>query len=454
LSDQSSLVAVSRFCLGAAPGELDHVRRDPQSYVLHQLAPLPDGTSPPSSFDANVPASTEQGLAWLMERRRFSSARRAAMQRGTPLEEVSDQGVGLLGKELNRALATAVNTSTPMLERLAMYWTDHFTTAGGNIGFLGGGMEREAIRPHMLGPFRDLLVAATLHPAMLFYLDNRNSTGPNSPMGKASRGRRGLNENLGREVLELHTLGVDGGYTQEDVLALSRILTGWSVDIGERPAGPERIGFFPDRHEPGPKTLLGKTYRQDGPDQAIAALTDLAQHSSTARHVTRRMVRHFVGHGLPGLEARMAKVFHGAGGDLGAVTRALIADDEAWVPPRKVRSPMELLLATSRLFGGLPPQPAPNRALRAMGQPFWAAPAPKGWPAEDEAWAAPDSVKTRLDWASELAARLAPRADARALLDVAFGPATSAETRQAMARASDGRQALTLLLLSPEFQRR
>jgi uncharacterized protein (DUF1800 family) len=336
-----------------------------------------------------------------------------------------------------------------------MFWADHFTAsaAAGFVGYLSEAYEREAIRPYLEGRFADMAKAAVLHPAMLFYLDNRNSTGPNSPLGLRSKGRRGLNENLAREALELHTVGVDGGYSQDDVIAFAKVLTGWSIDVSPNAEG-RRHGFFPDRHEPGAKTVLGRTYAGEGREQAFAVLDDLARHPSTARHVTRRMVRHFVGHGLPGLEARMAEVFRRTDGDLGAVTHALIADDDAWGPPRKLRSPVELLFATTRLLGGLPPQPAPPSALRAMGQPFWAPPSPKGWPIEDDAWAAPDAIKTRLDWASELAARAAPGIDARALLGTAFGPAASPETRRTVERAADGRQALTLLLLSPEFQRR
>ncbi|MBP0491192.1 DUF1800 domain-containing protein [Pararoseomonas indoligenes] len=449
MPDPNVLPAVNRFGLGAAPGELARARPDPRGYVAAQIA-----APPPPVVTETVPADTAAGLFLLTERRRILNERNALVKRGeadpgTPFIRPGD----VAAQEMALLLSTAVDTRVPLVERLAIHWSDHFTTAGGFTGFLAGSMERQAIRPHMLGSFRDMLVAATLHPAMLFYLDNRSSVGPNSPFGRGSR-RRGLNENLGREVLELHTLGVDGGYTQDDVIALAKILTGWTIDLDEPPKRPERVGFFPERHEPGPQILLGKTYAQEGPDQAIAALTDLARHPSTARHVTRRLVRHFVGEGVPALEARMAEVYRRTDGDLGAVTRALVSDGEAWGPPRKVRPPIELLLAASRLLGGLPPQPNPGRALKAMGQPFWDAPAPKGWPVENDAWAAPDAIKTRLDWASELATRLPPGTDARALLDAAFGPAASAETRRAVERAADGRQAITLLLLSPEFQRR
>ncbi|WP_338661176.1 DUF1800 domain-containing protein [Pararoseomonas sp. SCSIO 73927] len=451
MSAPDMLSAVNRFGLGAAPGELARARPDPRGYVAAQIATAPA----PPALPETVPADTAAGLFLLTERRRILNERNALVRRGEPDPGTPFTRPGAVAaQELALLLSTAAETRAPLAERLALHWSDHFTTSGGFTGFLAGSMEREAIRPHMLGNFRDMLVGVTLHPAMLFYLDNRNSVGPNSALNRASRRPRGLNENLGREVLELHTLGVDGGYTQEDVIALARILTGWSIDLGEPPRRPERVGFFPDRHEPGPKTLLGKTYETDGPGQIVAALSDLARHPATARHVTRRLVRHFVGEGLPALEARMAEVYRRTDGDLRAVTRALVSDDEAWGPPRKVRPPVELLLAAARLFGGLPRQPDPGRALQAMGQPFWGAPAPKGWPAENDAWAAPDAIKTRLDWASELSARLPPGTDARAVLETALGSAASAETRRAVERAADGRQAITLLLLSPEFQRR
>ncbi|MFC7734742.1 DUF1800 family protein [Roseomonas sp. GCM10028921] len=196
---------------------------------------------------------------------------------------------------------------------------------------------------------------------------------------------------------ELHTLGVDGGYTQEDVLALASILTGWTVDLEERPSQAERAGFFPERHEPGPMTLLGKTYAQDGPDQAVAALADLAP----SRHPVPC-------HAPNGPALRRARAAGAGSADGGGVPRhrgrsrrrhaALVMDDEVWVAPRKVRPPLEFLLASARLLGGLPPRPGPRVTLSAMGQPFWAAPSPKGWPAKDDPWAAPDAINTAPHW--------------------------------------------------------
>ncbi len=450
---QVSLRALNGFGLGAAPGEHRAVAADPRGWVLSTLA---DGSGQPAP---GLALTSEQAVGHFTRWQAVRRGRARAIAAGATSAQIADQVArpsfaDVVEQAFKARLDVATTTGAHLRERLSLFWMDHFTvSSGGAVGFFIGLMDQEAIRPHMLGMFGDLLRSAVLHPAMLFYLDNRNSVGPGSALGVRSRGRRGLNENLGRELLELHTIGVDGGYGQADVVAMAKVLSGWSMEVANGAAGP-RVGFFADRHEPGPQTVLGKTYAQEGPDQALAVLDDLARHPATARHVSRRMVRHFVGHGLPGLEERVAGVFLRSGGDLDAVTRALVTDAEAWGAPRKVRSPVELVFATARLLGGLPPQPQVLRALQTMGQPFWAAPSPKGWPAEDEAWAAPDSIKTRLDWASELTARLPATTDARALLEAALGAAASPETRRTVERAADGRQALSLLLLSPEFQRR
>ncbi|MFL1462850.1 DUF1800 family protein [Roseococcus sp. DSY-14] len=452
--DRLLLIASQRFGLGGDAGDIG---ADPRGWARDQARrpadPLPDSLPGIAEAIANERA----GRAF---NTRLRAARALAQERGEepprpppraergfsgPNETAND----LLAAWLDRAPATAA----PLAERLVLHWHDHFTTSRARtiVGHFLPDLERTAIRPHIHGPFAAMLKAAVLHPAMLIYLDGAASAGPDSPLARRRPGRLGLNENLGREILELHTLGVDGGYGQEDVRALSLALSGWTIGFGE---DPPPFPFDPARHQPGPKVLLGRTYAEDGPGQAPAMLDDLARHPATARHVARRFVRHLVGGGLPGLEARMAAAFAASGGQLGAMTRALVEDLESWGPPRKLRPPIELLLGAARLLGGLPPRPAPAAALDAMGQPFATAPLPAGWPAADDAWTSPDGVKTRLDWAAQLAAALPAGTDARALLHRALGPAASAETRRAVDRAEDGRQALALLLLSPEFQRR
>lgn len=452
------MIAIQRFGLGAGPGELARMGRDPLPWLLAQLdqpTELPADDRIPDSLGA---------MDHFIRRLELVRSRNAREKAGETLIPLSREIVDFLHPNdivqanLAQGLATAIATPAPLLERLALHWINHFTaslaTAGVYLGYFGAAFEREAIRPHMLGRFEDMLFASSTHTAMLFYLDNRRSVGPNSPSGK--RRGRGLNENLAREILELHSLGVDGGYTQDDVIALARILTGWSAEI-DRPAPSiaARMGFFPEFHEPGPQVVLGRRYADTGPDQLKAVLHDLAEHPSTARHVSRRLVRHFIGDAAPpDLVPALARIFQDSGGDLKAVTAGLLCSPAAAAPAARIRPPIELLLGTARLLGQPPEPPRPMLALAAMGQPFRGPASPAGWPEEDDAWAAPDAIKTRLDWAIALAARQPARLDARALLDQAYGPAASPELRRAVGRAADARQALVLLLMSPEYQRR
>nr|WP_242534986.1 DUF1800 domain-containing protein [Roseococcus suduntuyensis] len=442
------VVTEARFGLGLSPREAlsahSAQRSTPQDWTRRMADPLPPGTP-----------NAVEGLDHFLRRRTSVIAARA--RGGRPGEGRDWLTPGEVAEQVLKArLDAASTTQSGFAERLVWFWNDHFTASAAIVfvAYFLPDREQVVIRPGLRGSFASLLKGAVLHPSMIFYLDQRRSLGPNSELGARARGRLGLNENLAREILELHTLGADGGYTQEDVSEFAMALTGWSMDIGPQSRTGQRLGFFPERQEPGPRRVLGRVYTQTGPDLALAILDDLAHHPATARNVTRRMVRHFVGHGLPGLEARLETTFLRTQGDLGAVTRALVEDVEAWGPPRKVRSPMEFLFATARLLGGLPAAVNPTGALRAMGQPFWSPSSPKGWPLEDEAWAAPDAIKTRLDWAKEVAAQVPPTLDPVALLDATYGSAASPETRRAVARAADRRQGLALLLLSPEFQRR
>ena len=432
-----------RFGLGPSPAEAASPPAAPREHVLRQLDQ--PTTLPPSP---GLPSAMEAVGLFLTAREDINTARR---------ERVQPHFVGpfpISGRELLHRVAQAQATATPLHERLALHWCNHFAVTDANkTGFFAGAMEREAIRPNMLGRFHAMLRGCTTHPAMLFFLDNRVSAGPNSAEGQ--RRRRGLNENLGRELLELHTLGVDGGYTQQDVQEVARILTGWTVHVEARGRPlEERIGFDPALHEPGPRQVLGKRYPDAGPEQLELLLVDLCRHPATARHVTRRLVRHFVGdQAPPALAQRLAGVFRDTDGDLVAVTRAMLRSEQAWTTPAtKLRPPVQLLFSAARMVH--PERPAPRGALRAMGQAWQNAPSPAGWPEEDNSWVAADSVKTRLDWALEVASHLSPVPDARRLAEQAFGDGLSAETKRAIERAASGGQAMTLLLMSPEFQRR
>ena len=244
----------------------------------------------------------------------------------------------------------AASTDAPFVERLVQFWSNHFcisASKGPGVRIMAGGFEREAIRPHVLGRFGDMLKAVEQHPAMLIYLDNAQSIGPNSQAGR-NRGR-GLNENLAREILELHTLGVDGGYTQADVTSLARIITGWTIvdqrfaaaQPKGRPAQNLTVGTFmfaQPRHEPGQQTVLGKVYADNGLATGEEALADLARHPATARHIARKLAQHFVSETPPpALVARLEKTFRDTDGNLGAVAKALASAPEHG-PSHRARS--------------------------------------------------------------------------------------------------------------------
>ena len=344
-------------------------------------------------------------------------------------------------------------------ERLVAFWSNHFCISankGEPARMWAGSFEREAIRPHVLGRFADMLKAVEQHPAMLFFLDNQQSIGPDSKAGQNRK--RGLNENLAREIMELHTLGVGGGYTQDDVTALARIITGWSFAGREgRLGAPGSFIFNVNAHQPGVQQLLGRRYDDTGVAQGEAALADIARHPSTAKFIARKFAVHFVADDPPpALLATLEAVFRKSDGDLRAMTLALVDADEAWRQPlAKMRSPYDYVIATGRLLARIPDNPNVHLgALNTLGQPLWTPAGPNGFADGNAAWAAPEGMKLRLDIAAQVASKIGETIDARDLLDVAAGEAASPETRQTIARAETRQQAMALLLMSPEFQRR
>lgn len=356
-------------------------------------------------------------------------------------------------------LQRAMMVDCGFTERLVVFWSNHFciSASKGELARMwAGAFEREAIRPHVLGRFADMLKAVEQHPAMLFFLDNQQSLGPDSRAGQNRK--RGLNENLAREIMELHTLGVGGGYTQEDVTSLARIITGWTFAGRQGQLGaPGSFVFNANAHQPGPQRLLGKTYEATGLAQGEAALADIAHHPSTANFIATKFVRHFVSDDPPqAVVARLRDVFIKTDGDLKALASALVDSDEAWKAPlTKMRSPYDFLVASGRLLARVPEDPGGYLGnLNLLGQPLWTPAGPNGFPDTSAAWAAPEGMKLRLDIASQMGARLGPNIDPLDLLEFAAADAASIETRRTIERAESRQQALALLLMSPELQRR
>lgn len=373
------------------------------------------------------------------------------------------------GRDLtDAALAAARTTLTRALvnpdgfrERLAAFWGNHFTTAlrARPNRFLSFAFMDEAIRPHLAGTFADLLTAATLHPTMLSYLDQTASFGPNSRQGK--RTKRGLNENLARELLELHTMGVGAGYAQDDVRQLAELLTGLAVD----PA--LQLEFQDRRAEPGAETVLGKTYDGKGLAPIRAVLSDLARRPETARHIARKLAVHFVADDPdPQLIDALYSAYANSGGDLIAVYAALLNHPAAWLPKaQKARQPYDFMIAALRALD-LSGTEVAKMALgpfsrmildpmAAMGQPFKTAPGPDGWAEEAEAWITPQGLAARITWAMAVPARLVrPLPDPRDLAHRCLGPRASESLLWAVARAENIREGVGLVLVSPEFNRR
>ncbi len=344
-------------------------------------------------------------------------------------------------------------------ERLVVFWSNHFCISArkGELARIwAGSFEREAIRPFVFGRFADMLKAVEQHPAMLFFLDNQQSLGPDSRAGQNRK--RGLNENLAREIMELHTLGVGGGYTQEDVTSLARIITGWTfVGRGGVLGPPGSFAFNANAHQPGPQQLLGKIYAANGLSQGEQALADIARHPSTAKFIALKFARHFVADDPPpALVARLQDCFIRSEGDLKLLAVTLLDSDEAWnTPLTKMRSPYEFLVAMGRVLARVPEDAAPYlNWLNVLGQPLWSPAGPNGFPDSNAAWAAPEGLKLRLDIAAQAASRIGESVDARDLIEMVAADAASSETRGAIERAESRQQALALLLMSPEFQRR
>lgn len=384
-----------------------------------------------------------------------SAADRRSMPAMQPLAPGVPQQLYL--GEARARIDAACRAEIGFVERLVWFWSNHFCISadkGPFVRALAGAFEREAIRPHVLGRFADMLVAVETHPAMLRYLDNVRSIGPNSIVGRNRNA--GLNENLAREILELHTLGVRSVYTQSDVTSFARVITGWSVVPFQQ--DPQRGGEFvfnPRLHEPGAQTVIGRSYPAAGLEQGLAVLRDLARHPATARHVAQKIAAHFVSDTPPpALVDRLAKRFRDTQGDLKELARTLVSADEAWDAPRgKLKRPSEWIVGAMRATGYAPPDVRlVMQTQNLLGEPLWRPPAPKGFSDASASWM--DGLSQRVDIANQLSRRIASLVDPAEAIDAALGPLASSDTRRAAARAESRTQALTLLLMSPEFQRR
>ncbi|CAN5431507.1 DUF1800 family protein [soil metagenome] len=462
--DLDAAIAVTRFGLGARTGEIAQARGDPRGFLKAQIHA--QGAEQPQAD----PETAQQRLAEFRDYQQDRKAMKAAQGPDDPKPGPRDpvkMAQRMLREETGADFAARarLGAQTPegFRERWALFWANHFTVSASKLitATVVGPYEQEAIRPHVFGSFTELLGAAETHPAMLLYLDQAQSIGPGSPAArfvKRAGKTPGLNENLAREILELHTVGVGGGYGQADVTEFARALTGLS--IGGLREGPSQAGaqvFRAMAHEPGARTVMGVRYTAGGKEQAGAILADLAAKPATARFICGKIARHFVADDPPSaLVDRLERRWHDTGGQFGEVAKALVDAPESWAPTQaKFKTPYEFLISSWRAAGGAPRDItvlAPT--LNAMGQRAFSAPAPKGWPEDTASWAAPDAIVKRMAWAQAFAAAASADRDPKGLAAEALGARLSAPTATAIARSETRAEGLALLLMSPEFQRR
>jgi uncharacterized protein (DUF1800 family) len=475
LDPKEAALALHRFGFGPRSGSIEAIASDPRGALLAELeqpnAGLIAAADLPSSAAANRAVfeyNAERAANEKRKRRLRDAATQLAMQNAggeAAMEAKPDASSPapekpetvplprqLFRNEAKAHFDAAINAETGLVERLVWFWSNHFCV-NANATVMAGGYEREAIRPHVLGRFADMLLAVEGHPAMLLYLDNAQSIGPDSVAG--INRDKGLNENLGREILELHTLGVRTVYTQADVTNFAKVLTGWTIlpTVSNPDHGGEFV-FVGRTHQPGPETVIDKTYADTGAEQGRSVLADLAHHPATARHVATKLARHFVADDPPpALTDRLTQRFLDTDGDLKEVTKVLVAAPEAWAPEQqKIKRPGEWLVAMLRAAGEPGDIVRILRAQALLGEPLWRPPAPKGFSDDNAVWL--DGLGERLDIANAFAHREGLGHEPDALMETALGPLASADTRQAIARAESRPQGLTLLVMAPEFQRR
>jgi uncharacterized protein (DUF1800 family) len=481
-SKAAAALALHRFGCGPRAGSIAAIAADPRGALVAELDHPGAGLIRAAELLTSG-AATRAAFGFQQAQRAARQAERTAQPNNPPNNEsnmpgrpeskpaeppgaVPGQAAGRAASqplpqqiyldEAKARISAALGAEIGFAERLVWFWSNHFCVSAdkGGVRPIAGAYEREAIRPNVLGRFGDMLLAVEAHPAMLIYLDNARSIGPDSVAGL--RQKRGLNENLAREILELHTLGVRTVYTQDDVTRFAHVITGWTViPPRQDPLHGGEFTFNPRMHQPGAQTVIGQDYPDTGFEQGRAVLAMLARHPATAKHLAVKLTRHFIAdQPPPALVDLLSRRFLETEGDLKEIAKAMIAAPEAWDAPRaKLKRPGEWIVSALRAIGVTAPDIGPvMQAHNMMGEPLWRPPAPKGFADDSAAWL--DGLAQRLDVANALARRLAAFADPKEVFEVALAPLASTETRQTIARAESRPQALALLLMAPEFQRR
>lgn len=467
-NDYSAEIAVTRFGMGARDGELACASQNPRQWLIDQLKPIIFDMKNGSLNQASELLERHSVLKKIQNSKKTESNRTPKsladnkMQSGAKeidangLKEYRAQSTSMIVAMEFETLDLAINSNYSFAARLLDFFSNHFsvTGQGAEMGVLAPLLEREAIAPNLVGKFSDMLLAVEQHPSMLIYLNNDKSVGPDSRLNQ--KAKKGLNENLGREILELHTLGVKGGYTQTDVRELSMAITGWSVyRTDERAQG---FVFRQRAHQPGTRKILKKSYAQIDEKQGQFILMDLANHPATAEHLSFKLARHFVADAPPpALVKAMSMKWLDTQGDIKSVMQTLIEHPDSWqTKQQKFKSPREFVISTLRTLSSMAPLKLPKerilKSLAEMGQEPFKAGSPAGYGDVSSAWDGAEALMTRIEWANQIAAHT--KATAIELLNTALGKQVTERTLNLVKRAESRQQSVVMALMSPEFQRR
>ena len=504
---QTILHVLNRMGYGPKPGDISRVRAMGLSaYIDQQLHPETIADPAVAAALAEFPtlAMSEEELATkyyrpLEEMRKDQQSKQAKaaakvakadgkaaageVQASMPpeMKELRQGAASVLQNLMQARVIRAVDSERQLNEVLVDFWFNHFNVYAqkGAVEEYMNVYERDAIRPYVLGRFRDMLGAVAHNPAMLFYLDNYQSADPRLGQARQLQMRKnvpqGLNENYARELMELHTLGVDGGYSQKDVQAVARVFTGWTID---QPRGGGRFVFRPPMHDPLPKTILGQTFPGytgvDGMREGEKVLDMLAMHPATARRIAYTLAQRFVADAPPQTVVdRAAQVYLATKGDLREVTRAILTSPEFFSVDAynaMVKTPLDFVISSARVTGARLASAAPIvQALRNdLGMPLYGCQPPTGYKTTADAWVNTGALLSRMNFGLRLVSNQhrqirvnvpALAADTSvttrdALVAQILAGRSSASTLATLTKATTPQQLLALLLGSPEFQKR
>lgn len=456
--------AKNRFGLGGKPNEI--TPNNPKQWLEAQIASF----NPRPSILANYPKSSVifAEVAETQANRRQTKNGKARPV-ATPLAEPAYNLRRHYIDAVNARAQIAIQSETPFMERMVHFWANHFAISADGLysRASAGSYEFEAIRPKINGSFFELLLSVVTHPTMLDYLNQNRSIGPNTQAAqRRSRNNPerqfGLNENLAREILELHTLGVHGGYSQADVTEFAKALTGFTVATrrpiqGANQGEPGTFIFIQQIHEPGSRKIMGKTYNQQNHNQALAILRDLSIHPSTAQNIATKLARHFTSDNPPeALIARLKANFIATNGDLPSLYKTLINAPEFEIAnASKFKTPWDWFISSMRGLGFSNSGDVETAIImRNLGQEVWQPKSPKGFDDIDAAWAAPDALTRRLELAWQLAIRAKTNIGPLELANKLLGANLDEHTKTTISRAESPASGYALLIVSPAFLRR